>query len=138
MKKDAVPSVFHWTREESNQEETKEVILRPSYSVRSCELDSSVVIGKLDKSRLDIEEATDSASEGEGNKVVGRPELVSMRAETSWRDLHGGKKNIDGYCKYIAAVRQIEKSIILKKHTLTEYLQFSSNLRLAVTFIVKL
>ena len=87
LKKDAVPSTFHWIREESKQEETKEVILRPSYSVRSGELDRSVVIGKLGKSRLDIEEATDSASEG-GGTVVGRPELVPRRTETSWGDLH--------------------------------------------------
>ena len=33
LKKDAVPSVFQLTREESNQEEKEEVILRPSYNV---------------------------------------------------------------------------------------------------------
>ena len=84
LKKDAVPSVFHWTRDESKQGERKEVICRPSYSIQSSELDRSVVLGKLDKSGLNIEEATDSASEGEGDKVVGKPELVSRRTETSW------------------------------------------------------
>ena len=49
-------------------------------------LDRSVVVGKLDKSRFDIEEAIDSASEGD--KVVGKPELVSRRTETSWGDIH--------------------------------------------------
>ena len=95
LKKDAVPSVFHWTREESKHEETKEVILRPSYSVRSGELDRTVVIGKLDKSRLGIDEATDSVSEGE-DQVVGRPELVSRRTETSWGDLHATRHDGNG------------------------------------------
>ena len=97
LKKDAVPSVFHWTREESKQKEMKELTFRPLYSVWPGELDRSVVIEKLEKSRLDIEEATDSASEGEGDKVVGRPELVSRRTETSWGDLHATPR--DGHGK---------------------------------------
>ena len=96
LKKGAVPSVFHWTRDESKQEERKELILRPSYSVRSGELNRSVVIGKLDKSRLDIEEATDSASEGEGDKVVGKPELVSRKTKTSWGDIHATRQDGNG------------------------------------------
>ena len=60
-----------------------------------------------------------------------------MRLET--KDQYaGGKENMDKYCVYTAAVSEIEKCIIHKKHTLRDNLQFYSKLRIDIAFIVKL
>ena len=43
----------------------------PEYKARSGDTDKSVVIDKLNTRRIEEEEATDTASEGEGDEVVG-------------------------------------------------------------------
>ena len=80
-----IPSVFKWTKKNGSGDinNRKEATFCPEYKARSSDTDISVVIDKLNTSRIEEEEATDTASEGERDEVVGRPSSDSRKAQTS-------------------------------------------------------
>ena len=100
LKPRVIPSVVKWTRKNGsgyiNREETT---IGPEYKARSGDTNRLVVIDKLDTSRIEKEEATtNTASEGEGDEVVGRPSFVSRKTQTSSRDCYEqpGEKSLEG------------------------------------------
>ena len=82
LKPGVIPSVFKWTKNNgSGDVNREETTFGPEYKARSGETNRSVVIHKLNTGRIEEEEATDTASEGERDEVVGRPSFVSRKTQ---------------------------------------------------------
>ena len=87
LKAGVIPSVFKWTKKNgSGDVNREETTFGSEYKARSGDTNRLVVIDKLNTSGIEEEEATDAASEGEGEEVVGRPSFVSRKTQTSSED----------------------------------------------------